>query len=317
MTDSFLKNKKLLNEDIIEFSYNSNAFNYEVNDLITSFKNKYKDKEIYLLEKEVIDNFIKENKNNRIIYKYIINDFITIIKYVNDLKKENIDKDISEKSKIYEIFDKLKNNISKEFLLIFKDSIHLTINKIYTCFKYFLKYIFEEVKDEIKNYQIDLEDNEKDLEDKKNKLDEYYQNKPLITKNNLAHAIRLFMTLVLFREKDKEKKIKNNCKNICTYLQAPDLWDMNIYNDEKFNENLNKLKKIKIKINQILWLYNYLVGNKKAKKYDNKKDDNESQTDEDDRITDLSKEDRIDIFDSCISSSVEDDNNNENQMKEA
>ena len=70
------------------------------------------------------------------------------------------------------------------------------------------------------------------------------------------------MTLILFREEDKENKVKQNSKNIFNYLKARDLWDMNIYNDDKFNENINKLQNINFQINQILWLYNYLINNK-------------------------------------------------------
>ena len=42
MADLLLKNKKLLNEDIIiDFSYNNELLNNEVNNLITSFKQNY------------------------------------------------------------------------------------------------------------------------------------------------------------------------------------------------------------------------------------------------------------------------------------
>ena len=40
MTDLLLKNKKLVNEDIIEFCYKNEAFSNEVYDLITSLKKK-------------------------------------------------------------------------------------------------------------------------------------------------------------------------------------------------------------------------------------------------------------------------------------
>ena len=41
----------------------------------------------------------------------------------------------------------------------------------------------------------------------------------IIKKNDLAKAIRLFITLVLYREDDKDKKIKSNKKNIIDYLK--------------------------------------------------------------------------------------------------
>ena len=37
--------------------------------------------------------------------------------------------------------------------------------------------------------------------------------------------------------------------------------------NEKFNENLNDLKQSKVQINQTLWLYDYLVGNKEIDEF--------------------------------------------------
>ena len=255
MTDLLLKNKKLLNEDnIIDFSYNNEVFNNEVKDIITSFKQTYLSKEINVEDKKILYNFIKDNKNNSTIYKSMINDFITLLQYLNDVKKEvneDNDNDISEETKIYEVLEKLKVNPSREFLSIFDNKDELTINKTSGIFEYYLKLICNNVKDEIKDYQEELE--EKELGDKKNKLDDYFKKETcLINKDDFENAIRLFITLVLFREEDKENKIKSNKKNIVNYLKAKDLWDKNIYNDEKFNENLNELKIINIQINQIL-----------------------------------------------------------------
>ena len=151
--------------------------------------------------------------------------------------------------------------MSKEFLSIFKDKKELTVNKIYELFD--LKLINEYIKKEIKEYQ------EKLGEEKEEKLNNYYKemkdeegsniNRHIINKEDFATPIRLFMALVLFREEDKINKIKENRKNIVNYLKVPDLWDYEIYANEKFIENLNKLKSFNIQINQILELYNLLV----------------------------------------------------------
>ena len=255
MTNLLLKNKKLLNEDIIEFSYNNEVFNNDVKDIITSFKNNYATIEINPEDREIIYFFIMDNENNKTLYKIIISDFMTLLQYLNDLKKEDKeDKDdnISGDSKIYEILKNIKDNVSKEFLSIFEEKEELIVNKISELFEYYIKTIFKYVKEEIKDYQIELE--EKELDDKKNKLEEFYQKESLISRDNFESAIRLFMTLVLFREEDKDKKIKTNQKNIVNYLKALDLWDKNIYNDKKFSENINELKNINIQINHFLSL---------------------------------------------------------------
>ena len=258
MTNLLLKNKKLLNEKINEFNYNNEVFNNEVNDIISSFKEKYITTAISLDDKVVIYNFIKDNENNKILYKKVINDFLTLLQYLNDLKNEykedNEDKieNISEKA-ISEVLENLKNNLSEEFLSIFKEKNDLTINKTCEILEYYLKLIYKYVKDELKDYQEDID--EKELEEKKSNLEKYYENEQSISKDDFENAIRLFMTLILFREEDKENKIKTNRKNIVNYLKAKDFWDKNKYVEEKLGNNLNELKLINIQINQILYLF--------------------------------------------------------------
>ena len=108
-----------------------------------------------------------------------------------------------------------------------------------------MKFIFREIKEDLGEYSLDFKDKkiEKKTKDKlgkflffgyeeeaDEKLDDI-SNKKIINKNNLAIALKLFMTLVLFNEKDKENKIKGNKKNIISYLNVADFWDKNIYND--------------------------------------------------------------------------------------
>ena len=116
-------------------------------------------------------------------------------------------------------------------------------------FDYYMKSIFEDVISNIKEYQKELE---------KEKIDDYFKNNNYISKKDFTCAIRLFITLVFFPEEDKEIKIKNNKNNIIKYLKSPDLWKNDLFNNEKFNKNLNELKSINIQINQVISLYETL-----------------------------------------------------------
>ena len=87
MINLLLKNKKLLKDDIIEFSYNNELFYNEVSNIITSFKNNYNIGDISFDNKEIIYNFIDTNKG---YIKKIVDDFITLIKYLVNNKNENI-----------------------------------------------------------------------------------------------------------------------------------------------------------------------------------------------------------------------------------
>ena len=110
MTDLLVKNKKLLNDDITSFIYNNEVFGNKVTNLFTLFKESYNQKNILILDKVSIYKFAQENKNI-IFIKTMINDFITLIEFLNDIKKQNNNQDnknndITETTKIYEVIEK-------------------------------------------------------------------------------------------------------------------------------------------------------------------------------------------------------------------
>ena len=283
MTDLLLKNKKLLNKELIEFSYDNEVFSNEISNFIKNFK--FGDTKISIEDKVLFYNYIIDNNGNNDKYKIIINNFISLIKYLNNLKKEENNK-INGNTKIYEI-DIVKNlgNISIDFQNIFKNKDDLIVNKIPKLFDYYLKIIFKYIKKDIEKHQEKKEnnkeaDNNKDnhleikekeegkiyLDDKKiQKLDEIFKRSDIIIKKeSLASVIRLFISLVLYREeeKDKDKRIKFNSKNIIDYLKGKDIWETKIYKDENFEKNLEEIKSLNIKIKEILWFYYYLTDNK-------------------------------------------------------
>ena len=119
MTNSLLKNKKLLNDNIKGFNFNNEVFTYEISDLISDFK--YEEMPINIDDKEVIYEFIKKNDGNNEIYKTLINNFITLIEHLNKAKRGKKDT-INENTKIIDI-EIVKNlkNISKEFKELFQE----------------------------------------------------------------------------------------------------------------------------------------------------------------------------------------------------
>ncbi len=309
LTESLLKNKKLLNEDIntiSSFTYNNEVFNNQVTDLITIFnKRYYPTKPIDLYNKVNIYKFSQDNKNS-ILCQDIINDFITLIKYLNDKKKENNneiiiddktkenkeenqenkenDFKISKETTIKEVVNTLTGSFSNNFIKLFETEDNATIDKTSDIFTYYLKLNFDLVKEELDDYQENLD------EESKKKIDNYYSDKVhTIKKEDFACAIRLFTTLVLFLEKDKEKKIKNNRNNLVNYLKASDLW-RDIYDHPDFNKNLNELRDINVKISQIIPLYEVLGKDIKESDYDDvraqieKEKENEKEKESGDEI---------------------------------
>ena len=103
--------------------------------------------------------FSRDN-NNPILCQDIIKDFIILIKYLKDKRKEKNNENITDKSKendkengliitentkIYEVVNKLKDSFSNNFNIftrIFQDKDNFTIDKISDIFSYYLKLNF-------------------------------------------------------------------------------------------------------------------------------------------------------------------------------
>ena len=251
LTELLLKNKKLLNENITEFIYNNESFSNQVTNLITIFKKRYTIKNIGTHDKVAIYEFYKPNKNNIFVSKNMINDFLTLINFLNDKRKEGENKEYTEETKLYDVVLLLKETVSNFLIKLFEDKEILTINKTVGIFDYYLKLIYKDIIKDINDYQEVLDDATIA------NINKYYEKEHLITKKNLAYAIRLFITLVLVPEEEKENKIKLNNNNIINYLKSPDLWNIDV-SDIDFNKNLNELKIFNVKINQILSLYDTL-----------------------------------------------------------
>ena len=274
MTDKFLRNKKLFNDKIMDFIYKFD-FTIEDNDnIINKFNQLYMTKQICVNEKLYLDKFYKSNQENIILQKTLINDFKSLLNHLIAIKEKesNINekkKDI-EKTKIIEILKNSKNKeISDDFIKMFEKS-EFTIDKIGNIFEYYLMLIFPSLIKEIKKYQIEIDDKKKKLIKLHNE-----QKDILIKKEIFALSTRLFISLVLFNEENKEKTIKENMNNIINYYsKSPDIWNSEFmgtreiftFQNDKFKLELEEIKQLDIKINQIVNMQE-LIGNSFDEKY--------------------------------------------------
>ena len=144
MTEYLLSNKKLLNENIIEFMCNNELFSNKVTNLFNSFTKMYIcKKEITITEKIIIYKYWDSNINIH-IYKKVIIDFIKLIKFLNDKRKENYipkDDDFKEETQIIGLLKEANFDCTEEFKALFKDNESLKIDQIYSIFEYYLKTI--------------------------------------------------------------------------------------------------------------------------------------------------------------------------------
>ena len=98
------------------------------------------------------------------------------------------------------------------------------------------------------------------LEDEqKENIRNCFEKQEIINDKVFKAAIRTFIVLFLNFEKDKENNIKQNENNLINYFDILDLWDITTFSKENFKEELNNIKQLNIKVNQIVSLYDDLV----------------------------------------------------------
>jgi hypothetical protein len=229
----------------------------QLSPLTKLFRTRYSEEGISIFDKVDIYKFFNENKENLNLSKNMVNDFVTLIKYLNNKRKEKSKEyEIKEEDKIVDVINNnLKNSVKPEFIELFKDKDGLTVNKAANIFNYYMKTIFENIKTELDKYK------EKLSNDSKKTITEYYDKdskKIIIGKKDLACSIRLFATLVLSQEKDKKNKIQANHNNFINYFKNSELWDKDLYDNPNFNKNLNEIKSWNIQISQVISLYEHL-----------------------------------------------------------
>ena len=210
-------------------------------------------------------NYYNNHKYGENSLRKILEDFKTLIIFYNNhlvFQNDDISNNLTGDNSIYDSYKYILENdlISKDFKDIFNEKSNITINKIVSSFEFYLILIFENlILKELEKYQIEGDKVSKE------KIDEFItklKNNNNITKDEFTNAIRLFISLFLYNEEDKEVKIKNNNNNISFYLNIPDLWDSRIFNNkEGFKKLLKEIKELNITINQIISLYKLMEEN--------------------------------------------------------
>ena len=257
MTELLLRNKKLFNDSIINFVYCNENLEFENKNIITEFNHLYDPKDIAILDKKILYCFYEKNKTkNDDFFISILNNFIKLIislnankKLLNENKKNA--KIIKDDTRIIDVLEK-DNKASTDFKEIFEKQDSLIISKTANLLGYYRDLIFRRIKIKLKPFQYELEDEQKKL------INKCFGEKNIIKEKIFKLAIRTFTVFFLNFEKDKENNIKENNNNIVNYLDIPDLWDKAISGKGDFHKELNDLKDLNIKLNQVIYLYDFL-----------------------------------------------------------
>ena len=255
LTELLLRNKKVFNDSIISFAYTNEILKFKNTNIITQFKEKYDIKNINLPDKKILYKFYKDNiEKNDEFFIMILNDFIQLILIlINNIDKPNEENNLYFKNEnlISEVTEKC-DKISDNFKELFKDKDSLIICKTTALFEYYRDIIFLKIKEGLKAYQFDLEN------EQKNSIKKLFENQSLINEKVFKKTLRTFIVLFLNFEKNKEYNIKENKNNIANYLDIPDIWDKTISGSGNFTKELNNIKELMIMINQIIYFYEFL-----------------------------------------------------------
>ena len=255
-----LPGKKRFKNTIRFVTYLYEGFRGGNSAVLAEYLLKYPSRELYEAEKDSLIDFISENKS-RGIYNDV---FSSLQILMNEIVKENYEPSIP----IYEIIIKLPKVVTinsqivkllqEKYLSDVNQQLNLfSINSLVPFLEYFETLCWEEIKQNIcEDYKINLSD-----QNKKHILDYFEKNKNpenLINKKNATVALRKLLSRFIAGRRE-EVDIKPNAI-LNNYMKLEYLWDNNLINNIKFEDEISKLFKDDILIENAFTIFNLLEG---------------------------------------------------------
>lgn len=253
LSDKLLKNKRLIDDEIFEFKYKNEDLEFKYKDICTQFKNKINEEKLNIDDKIMLFEYFEENKGNVNLHVKFLDDFAELINYLI----QNLDKIDMQQTKINTLLSNLEF-VSNDFREFFKEKNNFTINKLLNIYEYYQILCFNKIKEKLKSYQEKIIDDEQKI-----KINDYKNEVKTNEKiNNIIEiALRKFILCFLSKVNDKDNKIKLNNNNIKNYLEIEDLWNKDFYKKDEFYEELKKLNRLSIKINNVIIFYEKCFNN--------------------------------------------------------
>ena len=253
------KVKKFISDDdkcLKYVAYQYEGFRGNKNNIITLFNEKYERKELTKNECELIINFIKscEQKGTKKIidFWFSLQILIDIILENNYNKDTSISKVIEENNK-YENLDNLNEFFGEENMRNnnFENVDLFRVNSMMSIFDFFELICWEKIKENLEENYLKNINNEI-----KQYIDIFLKNIKIITKPNLATAIRRFVSRYLSGKRGVKEISEDN--SLIYYLYKEELWDeKNIFENPQFEIELISFPHV-ITIGQAVKVYEYL-----------------------------------------------------------
>ena len=266
------------------------GFRGDNSSILIDYMNKYIQRDLTNEEQESLDEFLEGNNNN-VFY----NDIFSSLQI---LMKEIINDNYSQNEIIYDIIQKLSKYIklNQELIQFLKEHKDLgnkdafTVKTLVPIFEYFEKLCWEDIKKKVlPDYQLEIN------EDIKNHILNYFdinEDNKVIDKRNFATALRKLISRYLSGLRHDTDI--DSSRNLMLYIYREDLWDKDIINKKEFENEINEILTIEIKIGQCFNLYNLIGEDEILKEEKNIKNDNQNNKDfvDNDNIDEEEEEER-------------------------
>ena len=246
-----LPGKKILTDKLDFVIYQFEGFRSQNSSILSGFILNYPQKNLDEEQQNFLNNFRSEQYSSESLMKILFSIQLMITHY-NDIpvytdKNLKISETINDFPIYFRIPEETKN--------LFKNN-SFTLSHILSVYEYFELLCFNEFKNNIDpSYK-------KEIDDKKIiEINNYFEKNPnvLLNKLKLSSALRKFISrsLVGIRvdfDVDREQEL------FYILQLKEDCWSVGTFDDENFNKEIEELKKLNIKVGQILSLYETLGG---------------------------------------------------------
>ena len=246
-----LPGKKKFNDKLEFVVYQFEGFRSQNSSILSTFISNYPQKKLDEEQKQILYNFRSEQYSTESIIKILFSIQLMITFYNEQLsscdKNIKISETFSDFPPYFKIPDDTKN--------LFRIS-PFTISHIISVYEYFELLCFNEFKN-----NIDPQYKQIISEEKKENIENYFKSKPdaLLTKLEISTAVRRFISRSLVGVREDSEVAEN--QELFDFLRyKEDCWNREISSSARFDEEIENLRRLDIKVGEVLNLYEKLGG---------------------------------------------------------
>ncbi len=238
--------------DKIEFViYQFEGFRSKNSSILSTFILNYPQKKLDEEQKEILYNFRSEQYSTESITKILFSIQLMITFYNEQPPYSDKNIRIIETMNDFPSYFKIPDDTNNLFR-----ANNFTISHILSVYEYFELLCFTEFQNNIDpSYKQIIDEEKSDL------IQQYFEKNPnvLLNKLNISTTVRRFISRSLSgTREDLEAEYSHELFDILKYKE--DCWNMEIFSNTRFEQEIEELKKLNVKVGEVLNLYEILGG---------------------------------------------------------